>query len=47
MIQQNAAAAEEMASTAEELASQADQLHGAMSFFRTDEAGPGVKALTA
>jgi X-X-X-Leu-X-X-Gly heptad repeat protein len=47
VIQQNAGAAEEMASTAEELASQADQLHSAVSFFRTDEAGPGVKALPA
>ncbi len=43
VIQQNAGAAEEMASTAEELASQAEQLQIAISFFRVNGAGSGVK----
>lgn len=39
VIQQNSAAAEEMASTAEELASQAEQMQSTISFFRSEEGG--------
>ncbi|MEW5775162.1 MAG: hypothetical protein AB1916_16715, partial [Thermodesulfobacteriota bacterium] len=44
-IQQNAAAAEEMASTSEELSSQAVQLQQTMAFFRLN--GHGRKAAPA
>ena len=37
MIQQNAAAAEEMSSTAEELASQSEHLQDTIGFFRVEE----------
>jgi len=44
VIQQNAAAAEEMASTAEQLAAQAQALQSAVAFFKLDEHGAGAHA---